>query len=336
MHVFVLPVSGGAYVSQLSILQHLSESSVIPDVILASSGGNVASYIALASEWKWSGMERIIQELDCSLFSKPWHNIPPLAFLMGVMKGNIYDSGNGVEEFFQRHYTTESITGVEIWTGTSNVELQKPCIFCNRSETILNVSKFNTSLNNSCPPVFLNGDVDKISKVSVASASIPSIVPPQKIDTYHYSDGGICGASPLTTMSDIIDETVISKDCELHIVYINSCNLNECESIEEGNLFITWKQAMTSLVRSQTAIDRKIAYSLIKRMNTPLFEISLPCNYENMMTIKGLRSNSRYSLLEIYPSKTYEVDITSFTGEDAVTMVRDAYKDCVMHLWYYR
>jgi hypothetical protein len=255
---------------------------------------------------------------------------------MGVMKGNIYDSGNGVREFFQRHYTPESITGVEIWTGTSNVELQKPCIFCNRANTVLDISKFDTSLNNVCTPVFLDGDVEKISVVSVASASIPSIVPPQKIDKYHYSDGGICGASPLTTMSDIIDETVIKTDCDLHIVYINSCNLNESETTEEGNLFITWKHAMTSLVRSQTAIDRKIAYSLIKRLNTPLSEVSLSCNYDNMVIIKELKSRSKYSLLEIYPSKTYEVDITSFTGEEAVTMVRNAYKDCVMHLWYYQ
>lgn len=335
MHIFVVPVSGGAYVSQLSILQHLSESLIKPDVILASSGGNVASYIALASEWKWSGMERIIQELDCSLFAKPWHNIPPLAFLMGVMKGNIYNTGSGVEDFFQRHYTSDSISQVEIWTGTSNVELQKPAIFCNKSSSILDVNSFNERLNNSCPLVFLSGDVDMISKVSVASASIPSIVPSQLINGYHYSDGGICGASPLTTMSDVIEATVRNKDCDLHIVYINSCNLGECENTEDGNLFVTWRQAMTALVRSQTTIDRKIAHSLVKRFDKPLLEISLPCNQENMNLIKTLKSRSRYTLLEIYPSKTYEVDITSFTGVDAVNKVRDAYNDCAMHLWYY-
>jgi len=184
--------------------------------------------------------------------------------------------------------------------------------------------------------VFLSGDVEKISKVSVASASIPSIVPAQLIDQYHYSDGGICGASPLTTMSDVIEATVRIEDCDLHMVYINSCNLNECENTEDGNVFVTWRQAMTALVRSQTTIDRKIAHSLIKRLDKSLLEITLPCNQENMNLIKLLKSRSRYTLLEIYPSKTYEVDITSFTGEEAVNEVRNAYKDCVMHLWYYQ
>lgn len=334
MHLFVLPVSGGAYVSQLAILQHLCEAKMLPDIIFASSGGNVASYIALASEWKWAGIERILEELNCTLFAKPWHNIPPVAFLMGVMKGNIYDSGSGVTEFFQRHFDKSLVTSVEIWTGTNNIEEQKAAIFCNRSSSQLNTSYFDNDLYNAAPLCYLHGDVKSIGKVSVASASIPSIVPPQEFDGFHYADGGISGASPLTTIHDVVDDSVDDGE-ELHITYINSCNLMKCEKSVDGNVFQTWKQAMADLVRAQTAIDRAAAHALIKKRKTgPLQELFFPCTFENLTRVKELRLTNPYTLLELYPQKNYEVDITSFTGAEAVEVLRSAYQDCRMHLWY--
>lgn len=318
--------------TQLAILQHLCEAKMLPDLIFASSGGNVAAYITLAAQWKWAGIERIVEELNCTLFAKPWHNIPPLAFLMGVMKGNIYDGGSGVGDFFHRHFDKDLVTSIEIWTGTNNVEEQRSTIFCNRSESRLNVEGFDNELYNSSPLQYLDGEVTKIGKVSIASASIPSIVPPQEIDGYHYADGGISGASPLTTMHEIVDRSVTDT---LHIVYINSCNLMKCEKIIDGNVFHTWKQAMSDLVRSQTAIDRAAAHSLIRRkVGRALQEIFLPCNKDTLRRVLEVRKRNPYTLLEIYAQKTYEVDITSFTGEEAAETLRQAYRDCRMRLWY--
>lgn len=335
MHLFVLPVSGGAYVAQLAILQHLCDVKMLPDVIFSSSGGNVAAYIALAAQWKWANIERIVEELNCTLFAKPWHNIPPLAFLMGIMKGNIYNGGCGVGDFFQRHFDQTLATSVEIWTGTNNVEEQRSAMFCNRSVSQLNTQGFDNELYNSAPLRYLDGDVTRIAKASVASASIPSIVPPQEIDGYHYADGGISGASPLTTMHDVIDQSV-EEDEELHIVYINSCNLMKCEKTRDGNVFQTWKQAMSDLVRGQTAIDRAAAHALIKKRSPcrNLQELFFPCNSESLLRVLEIRRTNPHTLLEIYPQKTYEVDITSFTGVDAANTLRKAYEDCRMHLWY--
>ena len=52
MKIFILPVSGGGFATQLGILYYLLEAKrIIPDIVLGSSGGNVAAYISMLSNW---------------------------------------------------------------------------------------------------------------------------------------------------------------------------------------------------------------------------------------------------------------------------------------------
>lgn len=43
MKIYILPISGGGFVVQLAIIQHLCELKYVPDLCLASSGENVAA-----------------------------------------------------------------------------------------------------------------------------------------------------------------------------------------------------------------------------------------------------------------------------------------------------
>ncbi len=49
MNIFIVPVSGGGFCITTVIMQMLGSNNVEPDMFLASSGGNLASYIASAS-----------------------------------------------------------------------------------------------------------------------------------------------------------------------------------------------------------------------------------------------------------------------------------------------
>src|SRR3972149_11408146 len=129
MYVLVLPVSGGGFVSQLAIIQHLCESHIVPDLTLSSSGGNVAAYVAAAADWKWPGIERVAKDLTQDLFVRPWSNITSVAFIMGYFKGDVYNRGSGVHEFLSRHFNTKTITNYEIWTGTYNKRRQRARLF---------------------------------------------------------------------------------------------------------------------------------------------------------------------------------------------------------------
>ena len=78
-------------------------------------------------------------------------------------------------------------------------------------------------------PYFSSGNIESIANSTIASASIPTVVPPQIIDGEYYVDGGVGGAPPLTIMQESILH--LSKKKSLHLIYINSfdldCQINE-------------------------------------------------------------------------------------------------------------
>lgn len=337
MYVLVLPVSGGGFVSQLGILQHMCEAKIIPDVTLASSGGNVAAYVAAAADWKWSGIERISRELTQDLFVKPWNSAAAsLALILGYFRGNIYTNGSGVHSFLVRHFTKESIMKNEIWTGTYNKQRQRAALFCNRSkeESILNVESIDHDLNQSMEPYFTNGDIEIIAKAGIASASVPAIVPAQVIFDEPYIDGGIGGASPLTIMQEPILRKVKEKKEPLHIIYINSIDLSRPNIKPCHNVLETWRQATKDLIRSQTVNDRISGYELLRCQGGNILEDEFQCNFENMQRIKNIQSRVMYSMVEIYPMENNDVNICNFTGEDVVEAIRKSYGNCRCRLWW--
>lgn len=344
MYIITLPVSGGGFVSQLAIISHLCEIGIKPDLTLASSGGNVAGYVAAAAEWKWPSILRISRELNQDLFAKPWSSISSIAFIMGYFKGEIYNRGNGVSDFLHKNFTPVSISNYEIWTGTYNKNRQKACLFCNRDTSILDLSVIDHDLTQSMTPVFCNSNIDQIATVSIASASIPALVPPQFINDEPYVDGGVAGASPLTIMQEPILKYIRDNDQDMHIIYINSVDLSSSDLSPCHNVLDNWKQVTKDLVRSQTVIDRLSGYELLLCTQSMASSISgkstinkseFPCTYDNLLKIREIQRQTRYSLLEIYPTIQYDINITKFSGDDVVNAIHSAYNVCSCRLWWF-
>lgn len=336
MYVLVLPVSGGGFVSQLAILQHLCESQFIPDLTLASSGGNVAAYVAAAAGWKWAAIERIARELTQSLFAQPWNSVSSLSMIIGYFKGDVYDKGSGVGDFISRHFDSTSITKHEIWTGTYNKYRQKARLFCNRSreDSIMDTTCIDHDLTQSMEPIFANGNIELISQSSIGSASIPGMVPPQKIFNEDYIDGGVAGASPLTIMQEAILKYIRDKDDSLHIFYVNSVDLSSPNLKPIHNVFDTWRQATDDLVRSQTVVDRLSGYELLRCNPGTMNKAEFVCTYDNMLRIRKIQSQVKYSMLEIYPINRYDIDLRNFNGVTVIDAIHEAYKNCKCRLWW--
>lgn len=336
MYVLVLPVSGGGFVSQLAILEHLCEAKFIPNLTLASSGGNVAAYIAAAANWKWAGIERIARELSQSLFARPWNSVMSISMIIGYFKGNVYNKGDGVYDFLSKYFTSSTITKYEIWTGTYNKNRQRARLFCNRSKekSIVDVSCIDHDLTQSMEPIFANGDITVISQAGIASASIPAVVPAENIMGEDYMDGGVAGASPLTIMQEPILKYTRDHNSALHLVYVNSLDLS-CPDIKPiHNVFDTWKQATRDLVRSQTVIDRLSGYELLRCHPGTMNKEEFVCNHNNMERIKEIQSKVNYSILEIYPTSRFNVELVKFDGDDVIRAIRTAYKNCKCRFWW--
>jgi predicted acylesterase/phospholipase RssA len=336
MYILVLPVSGGGFVSQLAILQHLCESKFNPKLTLASSGGNVAAYVATAANWKWPAIERIARELSHDLFARPWNTVASLSMIIGYFKGDVYNKGSGVHDFLSRYFTSASIMKHEIWTGTYNKNRHRARLFCNCSEesSIMDVSCIDHNLTQSMKPVFANGNIEIIAQAGIASASIPAIVPAQQIMGEDYTDGGVAGASPLTIMREPIIKYIRDNDSSMHIVYVNSVDLSDPNVKQIHNVLDTWRQATNDLVRSQTVIDRLSGYNLLRYYPGDMNMEEFICNYENMERVKQIQSRVKYSMIEIYPTKKIIIEIVNFNGDDVISAVHDAYNNCRCRLWW--
>ncbi len=336
MLVYVLPVSGGGFVTQLTILQHLGQLKLKPDIVLASSGGNVASYVAAAADWHWAAIERISRELTHNFYVSPWSSVSAFSMIIGYFEGNVYNKGSGICDFLSRHFTPESIKKYEIWTGTYNKNKQQARIFCNRaqSESIINANDIDHSLTQSLEPIFCNGDIQLIGTVSVASASIPAVVPAQMINGEYYIDGGIAGASPLTIMQEPLLNMVKQNKQSLHMVYINSVDLSSPNLAKCHNVIDTWKQATHDLVRSQTVIDRLSGHEIIRCQPGHIHKEEFPCTFNNLQIVKTLYKVLKFSLLEIYPKDNYDINILNFNGNDVVAAMHAAYDNCACRLWW--
>lgn len=226
--IYCLSISGGCFVNQLGLLQEVYEAriyanggkitgkkSYAPDICFGASGGNVAAYVGLAADWSSQGIFRVSRLLEHKYFARKWVPeqlalIPNL--LIGLFKGSIYQAGYGAKELFERIFTEESIQRVEIWTGVYNSDLKQAQFFCNRSreKSLVNDVFFNEEQFrfDSLPLKFTNGNIEELARVSIASASIPIVVPNQQIDNFMYADGGVMYASPLSVFATEIERIV--------------------------------------------------------------------------------------------------------------------------------
>ena len=336
MHVLILPVSGGGFVNQLAIIQHLCESQYVPDVTLASSGGNVAAYVAAAAGWKWAGIQRIASQLHKELFISPWNPLSGLSYIVGYFEGNVYNKGMGVSGFLRKYFTPSSISQYEIWTGTYSKQHQKARVFCNRrrDQTLLDPERIDHELTQSMEPVFADGDFDMIGQVGLASASIPGLVPGENIDGVQYIDGGVASASPLIVMREPILDRVRNNHETLHMIYINSVDLSQSATKDCRNVIDTWKQAAKDMVRSQTVNDRLSAFELLRCQPGHLNKNEFTCTYDNLERVKRIRRRVSYSLLEIYPLNKKDIDLVSFKGSDVTQAIKEVYGHCACRLWW--
>lgn len=337
MKLLICPVSGGGFPVQISVIKKLSKLGFKPDLTLASSGGNISSYIASAADWDFYGIERICKQIHKNIFSKKWLPINFISNIYGFFKKTMYDRGDGCEEFFQEIFTIETIKKYEIWTGIYNEGEHKSTLFCNLTSqnSILKIKDINLEMTQSTLPIFCNGDINLISKFCLASASIPGLVPSvNDIGGKKYIDGGVGNASPLVILKRAIDNYVIENDTPLHIFYLNSFNFNEPVDKKIRNVIDILSQAGSNLVRSHTTIDRLGAFELIENKIKNVVKIEFLCNYENLSMILNYQKKIKFSMLEFFPDNYKILDIINFENEELIDKIKEIDEKLNCRFWF--
>ena len=334
MDLLISPVSGGYFPAQVAAMKIIYKTDYKPDIIGGSSGGNVANYISLLGDFSPERMDLVLKDLSSKLFVKKWFGSPMPSELYGFFVGSFFNSGDGGYYFVDKFTTSSCIKRVEIWTGTYNSTHGKARFFCNKSsdKSIIGDVDVDRDILQTLDSIYCDGDINLIVKVIMASASIPGVVPAQKINGEFYEDGGLYYASPAAYLTAAMQKSGILK----HILYVNSFDIQGDEHIKsKHNVLKNAIQATNILIKNTLIQDRLICYRTLfcndeNSVETELGEFTV-CSFRKYIRD---RKNWKYSLLEIYPRKICEVDIINFVGQDALHKCEEATDYLSYRLWY--
>lgn len=384
-YLYCVPVSGGGIVSHLALLQVLYKARVIanggkrtgyfsyaPHMVFGASGGNVSAFIGQASDWKAEDIERNTMRMNSSLFMKNWvpdelSLIPNIPF--ALIEGSLYNRGTGAEALFEKLFTSEKIQRTEMWLGTYDIRNKKAQFFGNRSQANASITEsyFNEeqSLYFAMPLIYTNGDVDKLSKVCIASATIPATVPSQEIDGEIYADGGVMYSSPLSVLHKEVSRIITGKErvpiSRSFQVESDSSSNREIlysdrkEPIEKNlRLFyffpyqpngLTFKDStkdlgirtyLDSILNVNMMQDRNTAIELLNDLSPEGLETEMYDNIdtEELARIIKLFSKRKHYVLCLFPHRNPSISISHSTGEimvNAMKYIRDHFG---IQIWY--
>jgi hypothetical protein len=385
LEVYIFPVSGGGFPAQLQQIIYYTEQKKIatntssedgnyleytPDICLSASGGNVATYIGLSGNWTEGGITRVVKTMNSSLFSQTWWP-GPMGFLptwiLGIFEGSIYKPGYGPKQLLKAFSDTQSIQDVEIWSGTFNKTKKKACFFCNKtgSDSFISENTYNPFTFKTLPLVYMDGDINLISKVTVASASVPILFQPVEIDGDEYIDGGISYTSPLTPMQEElynimkgittpsaydlvsspypipvrpVDSPNLSDKRDrdlLHMIYFSPYNMdNSTEKVDStlgADSFLSFMTDYSSIK------DRYTGINLLERLKTDVQSLNMvdsrTYGVENLNELLSLYKDTHY-FCEIYVQKNDWIDMTNFTSQDILDKMTEAQSQ-IQYLFFY-
>jgi hypothetical protein len=360
--VYCFPICGGAFPCTLSLLQELSMvRERPPDLCLASSGGTLAALLGLSANWDPCVIEHHASCLSAKMFVQRWAPSylpePIMAFLMG----SVYDEGCGGYEFFQRIMTQDSLTSCETWIGTYDSDERRAQFFCNKTkgESRINSLNFNEDqdLFLSKSVVFCDGDLESVYRVTLASSSIPMIVPPKTIMGSRHSDGGVMYASPLS---------VFYKEIARIIAGIRkhySCNATDIPNTSENEQIILTSNYRTtkrlrlfyfmgseSMIKTGNAVyDTFVSVlnsAVIRDRNKTieLLELLSPHGvsdefYPDLCTSDLARilkhhSDDEHYVVCLFPHGTPTIRISDFCGKDVVNVMENVRNHYGCRIWY--
>lgn len=328
--IFVAPVSGGYFPNQVAILRQLFILKIFPEIMLGASGGAVSSYIALASDFEPQKLLLVCNEISSSTFIKRWIPSPLPSEAFGFFAGAIYNSSRGGIELLQRHLTPITSVGTEIWVSSFNKGENKTRLFCNRGRytTIVDESKLNLKRYQMMEPGYADGDIEYIGSFTIASASIPGIVPSQLIDENNYVDGGIHYASPLTPMSDIFDK-------EFRCIYINCINIEGTKGIDKDvNCIHNTKWSITNLINGSINNDRNKGISILELLAVKKGKKVKVETYHVSSLADKYKTYLSDFFIEVYPKENVELNLFKFNGEDVVNLIEQQKGDLHVRAWY--
>lgn len=348
-----MPCSGNLFAVQLGMLCALSIAygtngdlkNLPPDVVLSSSGGNMAAYTALASDWC---RERILHNLNLyssEAFLSNWSDSSPSWFFIPFSK-SVFRQGYGFRPLFRHLFSGKQLSAsrTEIWSGTFHRKTAQHRLFTNVSEeraklkpfvSLVEVGNLSRALHlgSDISPVYADGDIDLVADVCQASASIPWVIKPTLIRGEEYTDGGNMYASPLSSLDGAV--FALSKGGNaLKMFYLSPTNMSEMREAEN-----TLLSDLYTLVFSSLTGDIRLMISLIMRLGCVSEIPSMKHNIDAIALaalIKELDESGDHYAILLSPGKDQgwsSVDLTNLCPEAIRYVISKVECDICTFVW---
>jgi len=358
LRVYVLPVSGGAFVSQLAFLIEVYKARTklledvinnYPNLVLGSSGGNISAYIAMTGSWTEAGILRISKKIQRDMFIMSWWP-ESLDFLpssaIGIFKESLYRQGYGIRKLFTDNLNNKKVqSNTEIWTGTYNKTKSKAQFFCNKKEgtTLIDGDRFEKDriLLNCEQLIFTNGDLNLLADITIASASIPVLVKNQPIRNCIYSDGGTAYSSPLSIFTPELFRIIKGdKKYSLQLIYFSCCDLYTNEIDKNTTNGIAGEAGMTinAMVSTLEILDRSKSIDLIKMLiennETLKHEHHRSLNTDLLCEIFKMLKTKKHYILNLYPLNNESINLLDFNSDIVIDKIKKTQLAYAAHVWY--
>jgi hypothetical protein len=314
--IYILPVSGVSFPAQLGILAALSSgrriagqppTSAVPDVAIASSGGNIAAYYALSADWNKERIYSGVGMIHNESFLTGWADYMP-SWLFVPFSQAVFRRGYGFASLFRRVFAPgQAREGTEIWTGAVCHSKREHRVFTNKAmgQTILTprvaVVDQLPNLGDSLQPIYLDGDIRAISEITQGSASIPWIVRPVTFRNDQYSDGGGVFASPLSAFEANIRQLGQENKNRLRLFYISPINVDKAPRPLFGIL-----KELSDLLHGSKANDMRTFINLLGALGADALtpeQLILPTPEDVAKMLTHLENNYSHFGVILYPQE---------------------------------
>lgn len=322
MLIFVSPISGGSFPCQLALM---TQFDMIPDLCLGASGGNVAHYLWLACDRDVLKLIEILKMIKRDMFVKGDK-------FTALLRGHFL-KGDGVTDLFKAIFTETTIQRSEVITLACDDTKIKPTLFSNKSKENSFFKDHLSIIDDILYQVdgieYLDGDLDKISTISLASASIPGIAMPQEFENEYYVDGGVCYASALTPLAGYLREKLVDP---VQIVYFSCYNMTKIAEMEK----MVPKMIRRLLDNSHFSAlqDRAKAVELFASFSKNVkAEFHQYCTKEHLQEKLKMLEGKSYCLI-LYPEGYQDINILNFSSEDIFRIMDETILKYSYYLWY--
>ena len=351
-NLYTLPISGGGFPVQLALLSKIYDAIKLnkinftgndytPQFLLAASGGNIAAYLGLAGDWSYEGICRVSENINSEMFVKSW--LPKdLSFIptwaLSVFTGTIYRSGDSAIELLKMAFPGQKIKDVEILTLAFNSSEYIPQIFSNKSKEeslVPELTNIDKLLFNMTEIKYLNGNIEEISKVCMASAAIPILTQSQNIDGCKFDDGGLSSASPLSVLPTEMYNIIQESGKKMHLFYYSSYDLDDNDESKFTQYGGGAQKALSCMIHSRALQDRAVAIQLLEKI---ISRESIGENFVNTTTevlaSKMAEFEDQDYVLFLYPKGNPHIKITKFDKDDIINLINEVRKEFNFTIWH--